>query len=313
MSKRSLMLSKLVVASCFLTSFFPTAAISTPTQQNAAPSDLDAEYKDKLVTLPRYSCGQKLQFGPSGTLVSGGQSGAPERCGGIRIRHVQVEDGKLIITAERVRLSLNCETGQVNEVSDGDETGQGRGVSIEVLLPDADEASVTATMQRLFRPAELGTRRIVEPTGTLAGLASGGSNSGLGDVVYHVGMGVMPPIPIFSPDPYYTERAREAKLQGTVVLVVVIGPDGLVHSARVSRSLGMGLDEKAIEGVKTWRFKPAMRCGNPVAVEVSIEIKFELYHRGPDQPSPTTHVFGDPGAGSPLLFQKRVHFAGIAL
>lgn len=301
MSKRSLMLSKLLVASCLLACFAPTPAISKPVQQNAPTSDLDAKYKDKLVTLPRYSCGQKLQFGPSGTLVSGGQSGAPERCGGIRIRHVQVEDGKLKITAERVRLFLNCQTGQVNEVRDTDEARQGPEVSIEVLLPDADEASVMATMQRLFHPAELGSRQIVGPTSTLADLASGGSNGGFGDGIYHVGMGVMPPIPIFSPDPFYTERAREAKLQGTVVLVVVIGPDGLVHSARVSRSLGMGLDEKAIEGVKTWRFKPAMRCGNPVAVEVSIEIKFELYHRAPDQPSPTTHVFGDPDAAIPSL------------
>jgi TonB family protein len=58
---------------------------------------------------------------------------------------------------------------------------------------------------------------------------------------------------------------------------VVVGPDGRVHDLRIQRSLGMGLDEKAIEAVKTWRFEPSRKDGQAVAVEVNVEVNFRLY------------------------------------
>lgn len=82
---------------------------------------------------------------------------------------------------------------------------------------------------------------------------------------------------IYDPDPQYSEEARKAKYQGTVVLWAVIGPDGRPRELRASRSLGMGLDEKAIEAVKLWRFEPAMKDGRPVAVQINIEVNFRLY------------------------------------
>ena len=85
------------------------------------------------------------------------------------------------------------------------------------------------------------------------------------------------PVPIYQPDPDYSEEARKAKYQGTVVLIIVVGPDGRVHNPRVSRTLGMGLDEKAMEKVLTWKFKPATKDSKPVAVEVSVEVQFNLY------------------------------------
>jgi TonB family protein len=95
--------------------------------------------------------------------------------------------------------------------------------------------------------------------------------------VFHIGNGVLPPVPIYQPDPDYSEEARKAKYQGTVVLTVIVGPDGRVYHPRVARALGMGLDEKAIEKVLTWKFKPATKDSKPVAVEVSVEVQFNLY------------------------------------
>jgi periplasmic protein TonB len=65
--------------------------------------------------------------------------------------------------------------------------------------------------------------------------------------------------------------------QGTVLLRVVVGPDGRPRDVRVQRSLGMGLDEKAIAAVRQWKFEPAMLDGRPVAVQVNIEVSFRLY------------------------------------
>jgi len=104
-----------------------------------------------------------------------------------------------------------------------------------------------------------------------------GWGGGIGGGPYRVGGGVSAPRAIFSPDPEYSEEARKAKYQGTVVLYVVVGADGRPHDLRVTRSLGLGLDEKAIEAVRTWRFDPAKKDGQAVAVQVNIEVNFRLY------------------------------------
>jgi len=104
-----------------------------------------------------------------------------------------------------------------------------------------------------------------------------GWGGGIGGGPYRVGGGVSAPKPIFTPDPEYSEEARKSKYQGVVVLWLVIGPDGHPHEVRVARPLGMGLDEKAIEAVRTWRFEPAKKDGQPVAVQMNVEVSFRLY------------------------------------
>jgi TonB family protein len=104
-----------------------------------------------------------------------------------------------------------------------------------------------------------------------------GHGGGTGGGAYHVGGGVSAPSVIFDPSPEYSEEARKAKYQGTSVVSLIVGPDGLPRDIHISRSLGLGLDEKAIEAVKQWRFKPAIKDGKPVAVEISVEVDFHLY------------------------------------
>lgn len=129
-------------------------------------------------------------------------------------------------------------------------------------------------------------------TGTGGGIGSGsgggvgsgegpgfgpGRGGGTGGGVFKVGGGVSGPKLIYQPDPEYSEEARKAKFQGTCVLWVVVGPDGRARDIRVARTLGLGLDEKAIEAVKTWRFEPAMKDNKPVAVQINVEVSFRLY------------------------------------
>jgi protein TonB len=114
-------------------------------------------------------------------------------------------------------------------------------------------------------------------SGSGGGVGSGHGGPGVGPGIFHVGDGVSAPRAIYTPEPEFSEEARKAKYQGVVVLNIVVGTDGRVHSPRVVRSLGMGLDEKAIEGVKTWKFDPSKKDGRPVAVEMNIEVAFNLY------------------------------------
>jgi periplasmic protein TonB len=104
-----------------------------------------------------------------------------------------------------------------------------------------------------------------------------GIGGGIGGGIYRVGGGVSPPHPIYDPDPEYSDEARKAKFQGSVVLMVIIGADGRPHDPRILRSLGMGLDQKALDAVRTWRFAPAMKDNRPVSVQISIEVMFRLY------------------------------------
>jgi TonB family protein len=92
------------------------------------------------------------------------------------------------------------------------------------------------------------------------------------------GLGSSPPLLLRKVEPENTDEARAARVQGTVVLQVEIDPSGKVALTHIGviRSLGLGLDEKAIEAVKQWKFKPATNNGAPVTAKATIEVNFRL-------------------------------------
>ena len=104
-----------------------------------------------------------------------------------------------------------------------------------------------------------------------------GRGGGIGGGVFRVGGGVSAPRALQTPDPEYSEEARKAKYQGTVVLWLIVDQSGHPQNVRVARSLGMGLDQKAIEAVRQWKFEPAMKDGHPVSVQINVEVNFRLY------------------------------------
>jgi protein TonB len=104
-----------------------------------------------------------------------------------------------------------------------------------------------------------------------------GSGGGIGGGVFKVGGGISAPQPVSTPDPEYTEQARQAKTQGTCVLWLIVDDQGNPRDIRVVHGLGNGLDAKAIEAVKQWHFQPAMKDGRPVNVQISVEVGFRLY------------------------------------
>jgi protein TonB len=121
-------------------------------------------------------------------------------------------------------------------------------------------------------------------SGSGGGIGSGtgpgvgeGRGGGIGGGVFRVGGGVSAPKSIYAPDPEYSEEARKAKFTGTCVLSLIVGPDGKPRDIRVFRSLGLGLDEKAVEAVSQWKFEPAQKDGRPVAVAINVEVQFRLY------------------------------------
>jgi len=98
---------------------------------------------------------------------------------------------------------------------------------------------------------------------------SGGGPRGLGGAS-------TAPVVLFQVEPEFSEEARKAKLQGVVMLYGEVDINGRLRNIRVTRGLGLGLEEKAVEAVKQWRFRPGTRDGKPVVSAAAIEVNFHL-------------------------------------
>ena len=111
--------------------------------------------------------------------------------------------------------------------------------------------------------------------GTGGGIGPG-SGGGTGGGPYGPGSGIDPPELVKEIRPTYTDAARRQAIEGDVVLEIVVREDGSVGDVRVRRTLGAGLEQKAIEAVRQWRFNPARRRGTPVDVVVDVAVEFKL-------------------------------------
>jgi protein TonB len=154
-----------------------------------------------------------------------------------------------------------------------------------ITLPNNNLPNLGDPRTNIVGPASNGT-------GSGAGLGSGdgggigsgsgagygpGEGGGYGGGLYHVGGGVSPPVLIYSVDAEFSDEARRAKYQGVSVVSLIVDAHGLPQRIRVVRKLGMGLDEKAVEAVRQYKFKPSMYQGKPVPVEITIEVNFHIY------------------------------------
>lgn len=103
-----------------------------------------------------------------------------------------------------------------------------------------------------------------------------GSGDSLTGTIYQAGRGVTAPVPIFTPEPEFSDEARRAKHSGVVILSADVDPTGRPRNLHVKQGLGLGLDEKALETVTRWTFKPGTKDGKAVAVAISVYVYFHL-------------------------------------
>jgi protein TonB len=111
-------------------------------------------------------------------------------------------------------------------------------------------------------------------SGTGLGAGSGGNYGG---GLRKIGGGVSAPILTYQVEPEFSEEARKAKAAGNVLVNLIVDQNGRPQNVHVLRGVGMGLDEKAVEAVKQYKFTPAKENGKPVAVELNVEVNFQIF------------------------------------
>lgn len=110
----------------------------------------------------------------------------------------------------------------------------------------------------------------------VTGPVAAGSPQGAKDPVYKPGDGVSAPVLVKEVKPQYTARAKDAKIQGTVLLECVVETDGSVGDVKVTKSLDEDLDLEAVKAVRQWRFEPGKKGGKAVRVQITLEMTFTL-------------------------------------
>jgi periplasmic protein TonB len=165
-------------------------------------------------------------------------------------------------------------------------------VTPAVLMPQPIKLPDAANMPNLGIPQSTQVALASQGGGSGSGFGNGsgggigsgngngvgpGEGGGYGGGLMHLGGGVSAPSLIYAPDPEFSDEARRAKYQGICLVGLIVDAQGNPQQIHVVRPLGMGLDEKALEAVRQYKFKPAMYKGKPVAVEINIEVNFRIY------------------------------------
>jgi TonB family protein len=121
-----------------------------------------------------------------------------------------------------------------------------------------------------------GAQQTTSPTGESDPPAAQPEGIPASDHVYHIAGKVQKPVIVTTVKPQFTEQARRNQFSGDVMVYLIVEKDGTPSHIRVVKSLGMGLDEKTIEAVKQYRFKPATFMGQPIRVDLYLDVNFRV-------------------------------------
>ena len=164
---------------------------------------------------------------------------------------------------------------------DVDEKGRVKAVSVVSGDPEFTKSAMEAARKWKYVPDFQPGESVVVSTSVAIRfrVADDGtpSISAVGTQVARTDDGATAPDAVLSPEPQYADEAMRAKYQGNCVLTLTVGADGTPSDIRVSRSVGLGLDQEAIEALQKWSFKPGTKDGNPVPVAVSVQVQFHIF------------------------------------
>jgi TonB family protein len=282
-----------------LAAFFLLVMLSFAPWARAGDADLNSDYQGKVLTLRHFYEGTHLVFQTDGSLIGRAEIGPWTVDGEIFINTIEAKGRVLRIRGRRVCLVFDrrkepgrdvlesLEETRVNN-RDPDDLDKREGVfrakdvDIDIRLDseNPDEEGVKSAMDRVFLAPSESMSDIVPDfwRGYFDEREGRPRTSGYTGVYYSVKKGeVSPPRRISGREPEFSEYARVGKFQGTMTVSLVVDPSGAARNVVIATPLGLGLDEKAVEAVRAWKFEPATKDGQPVAVAIMVEVDFHLY------------------------------------
>jgi TonB family protein len=232
---------------------------------------LDQKYKKHVLAVRVPFTGSTEKFDSSGQPAKAPKKGQWVTYGGIYLEKINVDRDTLRLEGPRVMITSQTKDGK--PVLLKLEKSLKIEIHLDQPLQSAEDAEAMLGHIFYLDPAE--AEKYLNPEIRRYDSVAKGP-------IHHVGKdgvkdGVKAPKPIYTPEPEFSEEARKAKFQGMVHLSITVDETGNVSRVRLERPLGMGLDDNAMQRVKTWRFDPGRLEGQPVAVELRIEVSFNLY------------------------------------
>jgi TonB family protein len=261
---------------------------------NNVAEQLKAYYLNKVVTLRHFYKGDHLSFQADGLLVGSAEVGPWAVDSQVLVKGIELRGKSVEIQGRRVCLVFDEKAKPSRDVlayldesksRDRDilkEYFLNKNVAIEIALlsenPDAQE--VAAALNAILLKAGESVADVAPDCwrdyfNRIQGRPPAAPQST--EVVYRVKPGeVTPPRQTFAPEPEFSGEARASKFQGIVTVSTVVDSSGKAMDIQILSPLGLGLDEKAVDAVRGWKFEPATRQGKPVAVKIALEMDFHL-------------------------------------
>jgi len=268
-----------ILACCLATMLFASAATGQDRQE--LEHHLQSDYVGKYWLIRGFYGGADLRFDSAGKLLKG-KPLESWTLAGVKIAKLKFRNGSLEISGDRVAYVYDSMKGQFSH-----QTFAKVRIKLDVANP-SNEAAIRQVLEGIFLSGSAipesgvpeywhdflahGEQPFTKPEpGSVVGELSDGEK------VYVAGKEVKAPHPIYTPDPEYSQAAQQAHFQGTLELRMVIDKTGHTTKIRIVRPIGFGLDDKAVDAVKMWRFEPATRNGEPVEVQMNVTTGFRLY------------------------------------
>lgn len=309
-------LQYLAMRRCLLALIVLAGAFSIPAHSDSSDLQqlLRNQYQGKTRLLRGFLIGQHLYYDPSGAPIGNDTQGDWTTDGFITIDYVQIHRQTLTFGASRLivtsvdhtfrlrpseqrlpggeRLSPITVEMTVDLGADAPSLSAISALTSKILLGVDDSLGdlvpaywkscvrlglMGGNTQCRFSPELLSIPGVLPLREDSPGVPSDVNNSSIPVQTLHVGRGVSPPRASYSPEPEFSEAARAIKFQGTVALGLVVNSNGAATNIRILAPLGAGLDAKAVHAVENWRFKPAEKDGQPVSVEIAVEVNFQLF------------------------------------
>jgi TonB family protein len=267
-------------------------------QPARADQDLEKQvkfdYLEKVLTLRHFYSGEHLKFHADGTLEGYASVGPWTVDGQIEVEDIHVHGTQLVIKGRRIHRIFDAQQKPLDQLAtvrnasgkeqkDLEKVLQHLKVEIQIELPsqNPDEKDISAAIHAVFLTGSESMMDSV-PTYWQAYFAKQEGKPRTAPETkkapaYRVGGGISAPHATYAPDPEYSDEARQAKYMGTIVLYLVVDSSGTAADVQIMRPLGLGLDEKAVNAVRSWKFRPAEKDGEPVPVTINVEVNFHLY------------------------------------